>query len=202
MEEHSYSGNFIVVEGPDGAGTTTQSKKLAEELGAYWTAEPGKRRPESDGVAEKLEEMISKEGYSPEAVGLGFALDRKIHLEEEVIPRLKNGETVVSDRYVYSSMVYQPAMGADQDWVNEINTYALIPDMAVFLDVAAVTGMDRVDSRGEDGNIFEKMSFQEEVVSRYRKLAEQRDEVIKIDGSESIEEVSKQLNRRVKSRLK
>lgn len=195
MKENSYPGTLIVVEGPDGAGTTTQSKKLAEELDAYWTCEPT-----DDSIGVKVDEMISSDDYSAESIALGFAADRMVHLEEEVIPRLENGETVVCDRYYHSSMVYQPVLGADFDWVKELNENALKPDLTVLLDVSADIGMNRVDDRGRDGNIFEELSIQEKVVVRYRELPNKLDENIEqLDASNSKEKVFSELLESVNS---
>ncbi len=196
---NSYSGTFIVVEGGDGAGTTTQSKKLAEELDAHWTAEHGARRPDGGCVGDKIEEMISSRDYSAEAVALAFATDRMLHLEEDVLPRLENGEVVVSDRYMYSSIVYQSLMGADRDWVENINRYALTPDLAIVLDVDADIAMSRVESRGEDDNIFEQLSFQEKVVLKYRELARQNSECVRVDSSKPIEDVFEQIMSEIRS---
>lgn len=195
MRENDLSGTFIVVEGADGAGTTTISKRLTEALDAYRTFEP------TDGrIGEKVDEIISSDEYSPEATALAFASDRMTHLEERVIPRLENGETVVSDRYYHSSLVYQPVMGADREWVEEVNREAIRPDLTVILDVSAEIGMDRVNDRGHDGNIFEEMSFQEEVVERYRRFAD-REEVVIVDASESVEKVFDEVRAAVREKL-
>lgn len=189
MKENDYQGTFMVVEGADGAGTTTMSKKLAEKMDAHWTSEPS-----SNKLGEKVDEMISSEVYSAEAVALGFAADRMVHLEEEVIQRLENGENVVCDRYYHSSLVYQPVLGADFKWVKGLNKSALKPDLTVVLDVSAGIGMSRVDKRGRDDNIFEELSFQEKVVRRYRGLEERLDEKLEfVDASLSKDEVFKEL---------
>lgn len=185
VQRNDYPGTFIVVEGADGAGTTTMSEKIADELDCFYTFEPT-----DNPVGAKVDEMISGEEHSAETIALGFASDRMIHLEEEIIPRLKKGETVVCDRYYHSSLVYQSVMGLDFEWIRELNRRALRPDLTIILDVSAETGMGRVESRGPDGNIFEDLSFQEKVVVRYRQLGERLDENVKqIDGSESVDEV-------------
>lgn len=185
MRENPYPGTFIVVEGADGAGTTTQSKKLAEEIDAYWTYEPTGNK-----IGRKVDELISSEDYSPETVALGFAADRMVHLEEEIIPRLEKGETVVCDRYYHSSIVYQPTMGAEQSWVETLNKAVLKPDKTFILDISADEGMERVENRGRDGNIFEKLNFQQEVVLRYKQLHSRlEEETIIIDGSRSKKKV-------------
>jgi dTMP kinase len=190
VRENDFSGRFIVVEGADGSGASTQAKKLAEELDAFYTAEHGERRDREELIGRKVEQMISEGGYEPETVALGFAADRMVHLEEVVIPKLKEGKTVVSDRYYHSSLVYQPVAGADFGWVKEVNRYALQPDLTLVMDLSADEAMSRIGKRGSDGNIYEELGFQEKVVVGYRQLKEKLDEeIVLIDASNSIEEV-------------
>lgn len=185
MRDGDYTGTFIVIEGADGAGTTTISKKLAEELDAHYTFEQT-----DNPIGSKVDEMISGEEHSAAAIALAFAADRMVHLEEEIIPRLENGETVVCDRYYHSSLVYQSTMGLEHDWIKELNKEALRPDLTIVIDISAEIGMERVDSRGPDGNIFEQLDFQQEVVVKYRQLENRLDGNVKyIDGSNSIQDV-------------
>ncbi|MFB6241513.1 MAG: dTMP kinase [Candidatus Nanosalina sp.] len=218
MRENTYPGTLIVVEGADGAGTTTQSEKLAEALDAHYTAEPT-----DNPVGEKVSEMISTGEHSPESIALAFAGDRILHLEEEVIPRLENGETVVMDRYYHSSLVYQPALGADYSWVEEINREAVKPDLTILLDILSREALSRIKERESDisqeaienrdtsqsslahfssgEDIFENLNFQEEVLKRYRKLADSLDEEIAVvDASPSIEKVFDQVKYAVRTR--
>ena len=191
MREKDLSGTFIVIEGADGSGTTTQSERLSDKLEVVRTAEHGERREGKDLIGHKVEEMISSENYSAEAIALAFASDRMVHLEERLLPLLEQGKTVVCDRYYHSSLVYQPTLGAEFDWVKEVNREALKPDLTIILDVAAETGMKRIENRGSDDNIFEDLSFQQEVVQRYRKLPDKLDEeIVLVDASQSIEEVA------------
>lgn len=189
MRQEDYPGTFIVVEGADGAGTTTQAKKLADELDAYYTYEPAGNK-----IGEKVDELISSDGYGADTVALAFAADRMVHLEEEIIPRLEDGETVVCDRYYHSSLVYQPTMGEELEWVMELNRSALTPDLTFILDVSAETGMERVESRGMDGNVFEELSFQQEVVARYREMDDLEEKIVFVDASESKQMVFERIN--------
>lgn len=207
MRSQEYPGTFIVIEGADGAGTTTQSKKLAEKLDAHWTSEPT-----SGKVGQKVEEMIRSDDYSAESIALAFAADRMLHLEEEVIPRLEKGETVVSDRYYYSSVIYQTAFGAEYEWVVELNSNILVPDLAVVLDVSSEEAFSRLRERESDkinpenfeeenqsrldmfsvdsDVVFENLDFQQEVVRRYQRLDERLEEdIFYVDASKGIEEV-------------
>ncbi|MFB6114890.1 MAG: dTMP kinase [Candidatus Nanohalobium sp.] len=221
MRENDFSGSLIVVEGADGSGTTTQAEKLSEELDAFYTAEPAANK-----IGEKVDEMISEEGYSAEAIALAFSADRMVHLEEEVIPRLKEGETVVVDRYYHSTFVYQPALGAEYEWVKNLNREALRPDLTIILDVSKEVALSRIGKRESnisedlkegsdlsqsrieqfseehDANIFEDLSFQEEVTARYRQLPKWLDEeVVTVDGKPGIEEVFSNVRKEVKDNL-
>lgn len=195
MKEKDFPGTFIVIEGADGAGTTTQSEKLTEELDAELTFEPTDKK-----IGRKVDEMISSDRYSPETVALGFAADRMVHLEDRVIPWLKQGKTVVSDRYAHSSLAYQPVMGAEKEWVEKLNRNALKPDLTIILDISADVGMSRVEERGHDGNIFERMDFQQKVVKRYREMSDSENNVL-VDASQDKEAVFEQIKKAVEQKL-
>ena len=196
MRENSFSGNIIALEGIDGSGTTTQARMLCESEQYVYTAEHGERREEDSLIGRKVEDMISSEGYSPQATALAFSADRMVHLEEKVIPLLKQGKNVVFDRYYHSSLVYQPASGADFSWVKSINSMVLRPDFTFVLDVSAEVGMNRIEDRGKDENVFENMSIQKEASLRYRQLGERLDERIEIvDGTQTKQEVQNKILR-------
>ncbi|MFB6159077.1 MAG: dTMP kinase [Candidatus Nanohalobium sp.] len=187
MKEHDYPGRFIVIEGADGAGTTTQAEKLADKHGFYLTEEPTENK-----VGEKVKQMISEDDYQPSSVALGFASDRMVHIDEEIKIKLREGKTVICDRYYHSSLVYQPTMGLEFEWVKKLNRFALKPDLTFILDIEPDLGMKRIHQReeGKDENIFEDLDFQEKVVLKYRKLDEKLDEDIEIiDSTQSKEKV-------------
>lgn len=198
MQPHNNPGHLIAIEGADGSGTTTMSKKLAEELEAHWT-----REPTGTEVGRKVDEIISEEGYSPDTIALGFAFDRKLHLEEEVMPELEKGGTVVTDRYYHSSLVYQPLLGETRGEVERLkerleilNQETIKPDLTIILDITPEEGEKRTKSRegGKDENIFENLSFQQKVIKSYRELPERLDENIQIvDANKSKEEVFSQI---------
>lgn len=198
MKEHDYPGKFIVIEGADGAGTTTQSEKLAEQLdNSYLTAEPS-----SNDIGQKITEMISEGGYSPEAVALTFTADRLTHLEEEVIPKLKEGRIVVCDRYYHSSFIYQSIQGADRQWIKSMNRDAIKPDLTIIMDISADEGLERIDSRGGAESIFEELSFQEKVVAGYRDLSQDlNEEVVLVDATQSIQNVFQDTKEKIDSKL-
>ena len=131
-------GAFICIEGIDASGKTTHAKILVRNLrrksiDAAYTTEP------SRGKVGKLirRHVLDCEKRVPTVLeALLFAADRVDHLENEVKPALEKGRIVVCDRYVYSSIAYQGAAGLSLDWIQCINQFALVPDLAVFLDVS------------------------------------------------------------------
>lgn len=189
MNPNPHQGNFVVVEGPDGSGTTTQISLLKEKLDWKFTAEPTDLKP-----GETVSEMISDGGFSAEAVALMFAADRKLHLEKRVEPALEKGKNVISDRYVYSSLVYQSVMGLDPERIRSLNREMLEPDLTIVLDVGAKECLKRLSERSEDPeSIFERVEFQEKVVRRYRDISNSKDSVVIVDGEKEIEKVHQEI---------
>jgi dTMP kinase len=131
-------GAFICIEGIDASGKTTHAKILVRNLrrkgvDAVYTTEP------SRGKVGKFirRHVLDREKRVPTVLeALLFAADRVDHLENEVKPAFENRKIVVCDRYVYSSLAYQGATGLSPDWIQCINQFALVPDLAIFLDVS------------------------------------------------------------------
>jgi len=115
-----------------------------------------------------------------------FAADRFEHVEKEVIPALDEGKLVVSDRYVYSSLAYQGAVGLDLEWIEKINEHAIRPALALFIDVEPETVIQRLKSRK---SVMENLETQRNVRKVYVKFVE-KGELVKIDGSKSKQEVA------------
>jgi dTMP kinase len=169
------TGRLIVIEGLDGAGTTTQARRLVEHLGAsaHLTREP------SDGpVGRLIREMLTGahaiEGasISQSTFGLLFAADRLDHLQREVEPAIAAGKTVVSDRWYHSSLAYQ-GTGADRDWIATLNARARRPDLTVFLNVRPdVAAKRRADAKRRE-ELFEALRMQIEVDAGYKATIEE-----------------------------
>jgi len=175
MDDHDY-GRFIVLEGIDGAGTSTQAEKIHDEYGGYLTQQPG-----SDRFKDGVRDLISSDGSSAETQAIAFAADRMDHMESEIIPALKDGKDVICDRYTLSSLAYQTQGTTDEDrvdedWVHQMNQYAIEPDITILIDVAPETGMDRIEDRDDERDIYENLDFQEQVAVKYRELVEEAQE--------------------------
>lgn len=193
-------GFFICVEGLDGCGKTTQAKILVRKLrkigyDAVYTAEPSGGK-----IGKFIKEYCLHGGKRVSSVveALLFAADRYEHLENEIIPALKNGKIVVSDRYLYSSLAYQGAAGLNLDWIRRINEHAIPPDLAIFIDVEPDTVIKRLKPKR---SVMENLETQRKVREVYMKFVE-NGELVKVNGNKSKREVAREILLTVLDNLK
>jgi dTMP kinase len=164
---------LIVIEGLDGAGTTTQVRRLVEYLTAQGTLAHGTREPSDGPVGRLIREMLTGghaiEGHklSQGTFGLLFAADRLDHMQREVEPQLAKGAIVVSDRWYHSSLAYQ-GTGADRDWIAMLNARARRPDVTIFLKVRPDIAAQRRAAAHRKEELFEDLRMQQEVDAGYR----------------------------------
>lgn len=180
-------GLFIVFEGIDGSGTTTQCRLLQSHLQerirgreVVVTAEPTSG-PVGLLIRSILRGRIVSRGpygpsapFDPRALALLFASDRLDHLRCEIGPLLRRGTTVICDRYVLSSLAYQ-GLDADLSWLREVNRFAPEPDLTIFLDLPVEVAIERIARRGGYFERFEKKKTLELVAKAYRDLVAQVD---------------------------
>ena len=195
----SLKGAFVVLEGSDGSGKTTQARLLCAALRregykVHPTAEP------SRSTVGRLirRRILHGKKTRPEVEALLFAADRFLHLESEILPALAVGRIVVCDRYIYASFAYQGAQGVDSQWLQEINQFAIKPDLALYLDVPAKIGMGRIKRKK---SLLEKLELQERVRKEYLKLTK-TGELTFVDATQSIEKVGENVLDLVTSRLR
>ena len=144
------TGRFIVIEGLDGAGTSTQVKMLSKHLRGIGLSVHTTKEPSNGPIGRQLRDAVEgRVSLTVEALALGFAADRLDHMNpvNGVERRLADGTWVVSDRYVLSSLAYQAAQGVDFDWLVEINRHAREPDVTVFVDTPIETCLKRIRAR-------------------------------------------------------
>lgn len=195
LGEVSERGLFIVLEGIDGAGTTTQAHQLIEQLQqrgreAHFTCEP------SEGVIGTLTrsalrgEPLGRGGalLPPESLALLFAADRADHWHNEIEPLLRAGVDVICDRYLYSSLAYQ-GMELDERWVRSLNQRFPAPDLLLFVEVSPEVAASRRDQRQLEPDRYEVDELQRVIASRYARLCREAEAVI-VDGDQGLNEVS------------
>ncbi|HCO29698.1 MAG TPA: dTMP kinase [Lachnospiraceae bacterium] len=203
-------GILISVEGPDGAGKTTQItllKKYLEKKGydSIVTREPG-----GTNISEKIRSLIlDRENIEMgrETEMLLYAAARAQLVHEVIKPALEQGKAVICDRYVDSSAVYQGiARGLGIETVYEVNQYAIqgiLPDLTIHLDLNAEDGIRRKKDQAElDRMELETMEFHKKVADGYRQLVKRAPERMKtIDATLPIEEIQERIIQFVENML-
>jgi dTMP kinase len=207
------SGRLIVLEGIDGCGSTTQAKLLArrlEERGerVHLTAEPSAGPVGAlirDALQRRLRHPASGEEHAFRwaTMALLFAADRMDHAENEILPALRTGETVVSDRYDLSSLAYQsltaPSGEAALPWIRALNREVPRPDLTLVIDVSAELGELRRRGRGGSEEIFEQAELQRRLASVYAHAEElvPGDRLVHVAGDGTADEVAGEIWRAV-----
>lgn len=193
-------GKFIVIEGADGAGTTTQSTSLVEKLVAAGQKAHMTQEPSGGPIGKMIREMLSgheQTELSWRRLALLFAADRLHHYETEIEPLLSEGVHVVSDRYLLSSLIYQ-SLHAPLAWVAEINRFAPPADAVFVIDIDEGDAWARQQSRGGKKEVYDERELQKEICHRYRTFIPQMN-AIRIPGGDGIEEVSGRIVQALKS---
>lgn len=192
MINHSYAGKFIVLEGIDGAGTTTQTKLLAEYLEKRGIKVCVTEEPWSGGLRKQIKEIIGKKSAlkKPYLDALAFTTDRAIHQEKLIKPKLNEGYWVVSDRYYHSTFAYQGAEKISFSWICSLHRYIIQPDLAIILDITAEEALKRLKkSERSARDRFENLPFLTKLRSKYLGLRGKLPEVRIVSGMGSEKEV-------------
>lgn len=190
-------GLFIVLEGPDGSGKSTMAKMIAQyyqDAGReiVFTREPGGTK-----ISEQIRNIIldnnnTEMSYMTEA--LLYAASRAQLVSEFIKPNLEKGKIVISERYVYSSIVYQGiARNLGIQNVKEINDFAidgLEPDLVLFFDIDPEKALNRKLSKGNSDRLEnEKINFHKKVYEGYKEISKVYDEITLIDADKSVDEL-------------
>jgi dTMP kinase len=209
-EEFARSGTFVVFEGGEGAGKSTQVSRLASALRAEGRDVVVTREPGATDVGSRIRGLVLDKSAapSPRAEALLYAADRAHHVATVVRPALSHGAVVISDRYVDSSLAYQGAGRTlpvqEISWLSAWATGGLKPDLVVLLDVDPGVGLGRVDSRGQGTDRLESESreFHERVRYAFLDLAAADPKrYLVLDAARPAEEIAESVVRRVSGLL-
>ncbi len=192
---------LIVIEGLDGAGTTTQARLVVDALRGKGRAAHLTREPSDGPIGRLIREMLvgkhalDGQSISQSTFSLLFAADRLDHLQREVEPALARGELVISDRWYHSSLAYQ-GTAAERGWIEMLNQRARRPDLTVLLRVPAETAARRRVAAGRAKELFEDLAMQERVAAGYDRVFTEltsREPVMVIDGERDVDRVFAEL---------
>lgn len=206
-------GRFIVIEGIDGCGSTTQVKRLGATLQARGVSVHLTCEPSSGPIGQLIRQALQLRlvrgdggtaGFTAEAMALLFAADRVDHVAVEIEPALERGVVVISDRYDLSSLAYQSATAAGGativPWLRELNRRARRPDLTIVVDVSPETAEQRRRARGGPPELFEKTELQRRLAELYLQ-AEQLvpgDPLVHVSGEGEPEQVAARIEAAVR----
>lgn len=183
------NGVFIVFEGIDGSGKSTQIKRLADVLRkqGYDVAET--REPTEGPYGRRIRALyLDRTSVTPEEEIELFINDRRQHIEQIIGPALSAGQIVLCDRYFFSTAAYQGAAGGDPETILARHGFAPVPDLVIIIEVDPRIGIARItEQRGESLNDFEQLDSLKKVDSIFKQM--DLPYIERIDGSASEDEV-------------
>ncbi len=208
-------GRFVVLEGIDGAGTTTQTSRLCERLRKDGGSVRTTREPSDGPIGSLVRQVLTGRIVAPggrapgwATMALLFAADRMDHVESEIEPFLATGGIVISDRYDASSLAYQSVSsgrGGDKavEWIRQLNKHAMRPDLTIVLDLPPDLAAVRREARGEPAQLYEQNETQRALAAFYRELATHMpdDRITVIDATGSMDDVHRRIYEAYRARF-
>jgi dTMP kinase len=193
-------GYFIVFEGIDGGGKSTQIKLLEDYFKQRGFEVELHIEPTRAPIGALLWNYMKSEdrSFDPKTEALLFAADRIEH-GKNIQKALDENKVVICDRYTHSSLAYQGAAGVDLNWMQSLNKHALKPSCIILLDIDPVKGLERVSERKK--TVFEEYKYLIKVRSEYLRYAD-RGELFVIDAEQAIREVHEEILVQVEKLLK
>ncbi len=206
LKQNPHKGLYIALEGIDGSGKTTQSARVADYFRSKGKTVLEVREPRKEGIiGEVIQRVLTgKAKMSPMAVQYLFSTDRVMNQEDVIVPALKKGKVVVSDRCFWSAMVYGILDRTKGRYKYKDANFLLIahsilsmyhqfivPDYTLYLRVSLATALDRISKKDDQKEIYEDREKLRKVIDGYDWLAKKFAKNIAIvDGERKVEKVT------------
>ena len=190
MCKNNYDGVLVTFCGLDGCGKSTMIRNLIAEIGnrvdIFLTRQPTDYVRKSD-IFRTYMDTPDHSAYDYRSLSLLAASDRIQHTNKVILPKLMQGNFVISDRYYYSCLANLHARGFEDDkWIYEVSQSIIQPDIAFFLDVPVETAISRVRSRPEERNRYIDVELQYKLRDKYIQICEENNGVL-ISTQDSLE---------------
>lgn len=193
-------GRFIVLEGPDGSGTTSHTAKLSESLTAKGFDVLQTFEATDGPIGTSIRQELRSGGLPAAAMQLLFCADRAWHVEKVLLPALEAGKVIICDRYSLSTEIYGEAFGVDRAWLHQLNTKFVQPDVQLLALPPLSVCLERLGLREMD--TFEaNTTLQKTVYGLYERAAQQAITGTVFDTSGDFEETAGQILARVEAAL-
>jgi dTMP kinase len=209
MVKSKYPGKFIVFDGLDGSGMSTQAGRLAlflnekeQKLKFGHTGVHSTKEPTSSLIGGLIKSQLTHDWKSsPVCLQLLFSADRAYHLEKEIIPLLERGVIVICDRYFFSTLAYGNRDINDMAWLLNIQKKFLLPDITFFLRVSPKVCIERIRRERFEVTLFEKEEILKKVWENYEKLAKKFKNINIINGEKPIDKITRDITKIVQKKL-
>jgi dTMP kinase len=210
LQDIEIKGSFIVIEGPDASGRSTQIDKITAKLESdgHAVINAGIRR--SDLISKGIIEAKRNYLLGKRTMALYYAADFADQLEHKIIPALKAGFIVLSDRYIYTLIARSSVRGVNKNWLHSLFSFAIKPDLVFYLDVDSYNLIHRVFQKnysldyyesgldlGISNDIFDSfVKYQYILKKEFEKMRSKYD-LINIDGNNTIELIYQQIQSKI-----
>lgn len=207
-------GRFIVIEGPDGSGRSTQVELLTSRLESDGHAVLNTGLKRSELVAKGILQAKESTPLGKKTMTLLYAADLADQLEHKIIPALESGTIVVADRYIFTLMARSAVRGIGKKWLNSLFGFAIVPDLVFYLDVnphelfyrafqkyAALDYYESGADMGSSRDLYESFIIYQKKIAREFAQMEKRYSMLRIDGNQPLQSVGQELQVRVEDYL-
>ena len=178
---------LIAVEGIDGSGKTTVVRFLIEELRKRGYDVVAFKEPTDSEYGRRIRQILKERKVSPEEELKLFIKDREFDVQNNILPALKSGKIVIMDRYYYSTIAYQGALGLDVEMIRKLNEQFPKPDLVIILDVSPETALKRIKAKRRPDR-FEDLEYLRKVREIFLSL---KNNVVVVDAERNIEDVKR-----------
>lgn len=186
-------GLFIVFEGLDGSGSSTQVEMLGEYLRKFGLKPHITKEPTNNLIGGLIRGALTKEWHASNmCFQLLFSADRAHHLDREVLPALEKGSVVISDRYFFSTIAFG-SLDCDLEWLKGLNQNFRIPDIVYLIKVPPEECVKRIGKSRLEFEIFEEVQKLDNVWKTYERLSNEYENFHIIDGTNSKETVHQEI---------
>ncbi|GAA4453388.1 dTMP kinase [Novipirellula rosea] len=199
MTSASNRGVFIVIDGIDGAGKSTQVQRLCDSLREQGFGVTQSREPTDGRWGKMIRNSATTGRLSLDDELSAFVNDRREHVSTLIQPALGAGQIVIVDRYFYSTVAYQGIRGADTAaLLSHMRAEFPIPDLTLFFDLPVSVALQRIsETRGEVPNEFEQEDALTEIRKTFHQMAAECDEVQLLDCTPTMDAVTADIAARV-----